>query len=115
MNRNSRSRTKRNAALATKIVTDNPGKGNRQKPPAIPRKPRNKHERLQRQLEARRRVVTIFSPAFGAISHAADGRAYTREIDGSIRRVSSQDRAPKWKQRARTIRDFLTTIKLKAA
>jgi hypothetical protein len=80
----------------------------------VKRKPRNKHERLQRALEARLRVVTRLSPAEGVVSHASDGRAYTRAADGSIRRVPSQDGAPRWKQRARGIRDYLATIRQKA-
>jgi hypothetical protein len=82
---------------------------------ARPRKPRNRHQRLQQQLEARRRVSTALSPAEGFISHAADGRAYTRAPDGSIRRVPDQDRAPRWKQRARTIRDYVASLRSKGA
>jgi len=67
----------------------------------------------QRQAEARTRarLGTIFSPAAGMISHASDGRAYTRTADGSIRRVPTRDADPDWKRRARLFRDHLASIR----
>lgn len=66
-----------------------------------------------RDREARRhqRSGTVVSPAAGAISHATDGRAYTRDRQGCIRRAPRFDGAPKIVRRARTMRDWLASIR----
>lgn len=58
------------------------------------------------------RRVRVFSPAHGLISYGHDGeKAYTRALDGSIRRVPEKDGALGWRATITTLRDRIVGVR----